>query len=242
MTEIVVSKQNERKNLKNLSVVWISRISDSEDTLLKSFFEQYDLHYDYERIIVGHTNLDPTKYNFKYVPFWENGLDKMALLGLKKNLAVFNASKEYSLVLHADTFPTNNLFERMFSISLSDMDVVAPIGYIKYPWADFGLSRGLTWADTSDRDNREKYDYWKERNLLFNLDVRHKIPNEPISQWTYISGAAIFSKTSTFQKIGWNNGLGHVQGEDVEYSHRLKASGYKLSCDPSLEVYMHNAT
>lgn len=231
-----------KKNIENLSVIWISRINENEDNMLKNFFEKYDNEYEYEKIIVGHTNLNPEQYKFKYIPFWENGLDKMALISFKKNLGINNSTKEYSLVLHADTFPLKRLFERMSNINLSDLDIVAPIGYIMHSWGDLSFFRGLTWADTSDKNNPEKFEMWKHKNLLFNGDVRHKMPDEPTSEWTYISGAAIFSKTSTFKKIGWNNNLGHVQGEDVEYSHRLKNSGYKLSCDPLLEVYMHNAT
>ena len=231
-----------KKNIQNLSVIWISRISDTEDNMLRNFFEKDDTEYEYERILVGHTNLNPDVYKFKYIPFWDNGLDKLGLISLKKNLGVLNATKEYCLVLHADTFPMKSLFERMENISLSDKDIVSPIGYIKYPWGDIGYNLGLTWADSSDKDNLEKYNYWKQKNLLFNPDVRHKLPDESVSDWTYISGASIFSKTSTFKTIGWNNNLRHVQGEDIEYSHRLKNNEYKLSCDPLLEVYMYNAT
>jgi hypothetical protein len=231
-----------KKNIDNLSVVWISHVSQNEDNMMQDYFDNLDTKYNYEKIVVGHTVLDPVKYNFKYIPFWEHGLEQMALLGFKKNLGVYNATKEYTLVVHADTYPMNSLFKRMETISLSDLDVVSPIGYIRHSWGDFSFNRGLTWADSSNKDVIEKFSDWKQKNLLFNHDVRHKLANESAEQWTYISGAAIFSKTSTFKQIGWNNNLAHVQGEDIDYSQKLKNNGYKLMCDPELEVFMYNAT
>ncbi len=208
-----------KKNV-NLTIVWITRVSDVEDEMIKNFFEKHDLDYEYEKIIVGHTYLDQRIYNFKYIPFWENGLDEQGLICTKKNLGVSNSTKEYCLVLHADTFPTKSLFERVGEISLTDKDVVAPIGYILNQPKDY-KNRGITWANNS-------------------ISSRHKHLNECDSDISYISGAAIFSKTSTFKTIGWNNSLRHDQAEDFEYSDRLRKNKYILSCDPKLEVYMHN--
>ena len=56
-----------KKNIQNLSVIWISRISDTEDNMLRNFFEKDDTEYEYERILVGHTNLNPDVYKFKYI-------------------------------------------------------------------------------------------------------------------------------------------------------------------------------
>lgn len=224
----------------NFSIVWVTRVSESENIMLKHFFDHHDSIYDYEKIVVGHTNLDFKKYNFKYIPLWENGLDEMSLLGLKKNLGVFNSTKEYCLVLHSDTFPTNKLFENVKNISLSDIDVVAPIGFLIDCNKNIGIHRTATWVEQCS-ENDINYNKWRENNMLFWTGGRHKLTDEPMNEFTYISGAAIFSKTSTFRKIKWNNDLGRGQEEDVEYSQRLKQNNYKLSCNPLLEVYMYNS-
>ena len=36
-----------KKNIQNLSVIWISRISDTEDNMLRNFFEKDDTEYDF---------------------------------------------------------------------------------------------------------------------------------------------------------------------------------------------------
>ena len=56
--------------LDNLSVVWISHVSQNEDNMMRDYFDNLDTKYNYEKIVVGHTTLDPVKYNFKYIPFW----------------------------------------------------------------------------------------------------------------------------------------------------------------------------
>jgi hypothetical protein len=227
-------------NVEKLSIIWIKRISDFEDNYLQKNFNIINKNYNVEKIVVGHTKLDPDEYNFKYIPFWEYELDKMSLLGLKKNLGVYNATKLYSLVLHVDTYPSNKLLDNVDKKNLSDLDVVAPIGFLECPCGENKKHRrGYTWMDLSDIGT-ENFDKWRYMNLLADCDKRHKLPEEPPSETTYISGAAIFSKTSTFRKIGWNNGLRHGEYEDVEYSQRLIKNGYKLSCDTDLEVYMLN--
>jgi hypothetical protein len=228
--------------VENLSIIWITRKDEREDSFIKEFFEKREYNYEYEKIIVGHTNLNPEKYKFKYIPFWDYGLDEMGLISLKKNLGVHNATKEYSLVLHADTFPTKNTFTNISNISLTDKDVIAPVGLVMAPWGEILNTRGLTWADSSNKEDIAKWNEWRLKNQLFNDLVRHKMPEESVTDGTYISGAAIFAKTNTFKDTKWNNNLGHVQGEDIEYSRRLISLGYNLTCDERIEVYMHNHT
>lgn len=115
------------------SLIVISRISAQEDDWIRGFVESA-VAKDYELIVVGHTDLDPQKYNFKYVEFWDNGIDAQGLVCHKKNLGVQSATKKYSLVNHADTYPSQSFFSELQNIEISENEVISPMG------------DGITWA------------------------------------------------------------------------------------------------
>ena len=231
------------KKIENLSIIWISKICNEEDNKLKEHLELLS-EYDVEKVIVGHTNLDPKKYKFNYIPFYDYGLDSLALISLKKNLGVLNSTKKYCLVLHADTRPDvcketkqSKTLDCIDKKDYREKDIIAPIGFLILD----NVRRGLTYADTSE-EGTPNYQKYCESNLLFSKDVRHKLPDEPCTEHTYISGAALLGARETIIKTGWRNDLGWVQGEDVEYSNRLRETGHNIYCDKDIIVHMWNAT
>ena len=69
-----------------INLIWIKRKSTKEDSWLEEYLKNIDPRYNI--IVVGHTAIEPIKYNFTYIPFWENGLDEQGLICHKKNLGV----------------------------------------------------------------------------------------------------------------------------------------------------------
>ena len=130
----------------------------------------------------------------------------------KKNIGVELTSTEYCLVCHADTYPTEGFFEALQDIEVEDDEVLCPKGVLP------DGRTGLTWAQTGHHDPSPVY-----------------IPGE-----SYISGAAIFAKTHTFLLLPWNEQLEWGQGEDVDYSRMLEASGVIQRFEPRLIVNMRN--
>lgn len=189
-----------------INVIWITRISEEEDRWLHENLMTLDRRFNVT--IIGHTNLLPEYYNFKYIPFFENGVDELGLICHKKNLGVQASQSRYCLVLHADTTPDKSFYDIAVRKGYDDNTAVAPLGL-------YGENRALSWCNTHG-------------------NPRHKDMNEPPDQHTYISGAAIFGHTELFRRFRWDENLRHNQAEDSELSARMMRENVKLVGDKDL--------
>jgi len=187
-----------------ISLIWIKRISAEEDSWLAENLLNLDNRY--EVVVVGHTNLDSKKYNFKYVPFYEN--DDLGLICHKKNLGIATATRKYCLVLHSDATPVNNFYDIAILKNYDENSAVCPLGI-------HNNSRALSWCN-------------------YHGNPRNKDMDEPADKHTYISGAAIFAQKQFFLRYPWNENLRHNKEEDVELSRRIMNSGAKLLADKDL--------
>jgi len=195
-------------NENEISIIWITRICPEEDSYLDAFLNKLE-SINCEKIIVGHTNL--TRNDFRYVPFYELGLDSMKLICHKKNIGVLASTKKYCLVLHADTCPDLSFFEEIKKISLDDFTAICPVGFL-----DDG-QRGLTWCDYAGIQ---------------------KDPDDEYSANTYIGGSCIFGSKNMFLKNPWNQNLRHADEEDVVYSRDLFNNGVNQMCNSKLIMNM----
>lgn len=183
-----------------IDIVWIKRISSEEDKWLKQNLLCLDRRFGV--IVVGHTDLDSNYYNFKYIPYYENGIDSMGLICHKKNLGVQASNKKYCLVLHSDITPNDDFYDLAINKNIDIQTVIAPVAFC-------GQNRALTWCTYA---------------------AKHKDVNELADENTYISGGAIFSLRETFLKFPWNENLRHNMEEDVELSRRMFQNNVKLMC------------
>lgn len=190
----------------NVSLIWITRQSDQEDAYLAEYLQELRGLVDVEKIIVGHTNLPPT--DFKYIPFFEHGLDGMGLICHKKNIGVLASTKNICIVMHADTAPEIDTLLGIEWGIIGDNDILCPIAITPQG------NRGLTWC----------YKFG-----------RHKPALEPFDYHSYISGACLIAKRSTLLKHPWNQNLRHNESEDVEMSDRLYSLGMNMVCQDQLK-------
>lgn len=195
-------------NENEISIIWITRVSEEEDLYLNEFLDKLK-NIDCEKIIVGHTNI--IRNDFRYIPFYELGLDSMKLICHKKNIGVLASTKKYCLVLHADTCPQLSFFENIKQISINDNMAICPVGFM-----DNG-QRGLTWC------------------IYAGI---HKDPNESFSDNSYIGGSCIFGSKQMFLNNPWNQHLKHADEEDVIYSRDLHSNNVIQLCNSQLIMEM----
>jgi hypothetical protein len=200
-----------------INLIWIKRVSQEEDEWLKTNLAEIDSRFNV--IVVGHTNLDYKKYNFKYVPFWDHGLDRLGLLCHKKNLGIKYSEDGYCLVLHADVSPDKNFYDIAINKKYDHNTAVCPISF-------YNGDRALSWCN-----------YVEGLYTIGKIKDRSKSITEPADEWTYISGGCIFGTKKFFLKFPWNEYLRHNQGEDVELSRRIFKNGGKLIAESELICY-----
>jgi hypothetical protein len=189
----------------NVSLIWITRVSELEDEFLQEYINTFD-GIDVEKIIVGHTNIADKQ--FKYIPFYERGIDALGLICQKKNIVVLAATNDICVVMHADITPTKETLLNYNWSNIKSNDIVCPIavnkqGYIGKTWCSKG-----SWCSKS--------------------------PYEPYDTNTYISGACLIGHKKALLETTWDQNLIHNEGEDVEMSDRLHSKGMNIYCDPSL--------
>ena len=193
----------------NLSLIWITRISELEDQFLQEYINTFD-GIDVEKIIVGHTTITSNK--FKYIPFYEKGIDELGLICHKKNIGILAATNDICVVMHADITPTRETVMNYNWSSIKSKDIVCPVAVNGQ-----GIM-GKTWCSKGS---------WCSKS-----------PYEPYNTNTYISGACLIGHKNTLIETPWNQNLGHNESEDVEMSDRLYAKGMNIYCDPSLHFNM----
>lgn len=190
-----------------IDLIWIKRVSDQEDIWLLEHLSNLDRRY--KVIVVGHTNLNPEYYNFKYIPFYENGIDSLGLICHKKNLGIKNSTSQFCLVLHSDMTPSNSFYNIAINKNYNNNSAIAPL-------ALYDGQRSLTWCI---------------------YPGKHKDMKEKADSNTYISGGAIFGTRQFFLKYQWNEALKHNMEEDVELSRRIMSSGANLLADEELILF-----
>lgn len=207
-------------NLKNLTVAWITRKSDKEIFWLKEYLEKFK-NYDFNKIVVGYSNLDEKEYKYKYIPFWENGIDEQGLICHKKNLVISNTETENIILLHADCCLTSDSIKYLQTIEFDQETAYGMIGYIENT-----NKKGFTWLDKKVRGED-----------FVNLPLEEMIKTRDTS---FICGSAIAGKKNIFIKVPWNESLKHNQNEDGDLSQRLREAKINLLCLPNLVIEMKN--
>jgi hypothetical protein len=204
-------------NTNEITVIWIKRISEREDSFLKNHLQLLDKRF--KVIVVGHTNLRPETYNFDYFPFFEGDIDSKGLICHKKNIGVNNAKSKYCLILHSDFFPHQSFYDEAITKNYEDNVAVAPVAY------QINGMRALSWCEYP----------------ALGIGGHHKAMNDSVNEKTYISGGCIFGQKKLFVKYPWNENFKWGEGEDVEFSERLKFNGVKLVGDEKLIVHSFNS-
>jgi len=74
---------------------------------------------------------------------------------------------------------------------------------------------------------------------ILNNDEHRLIPYDELHEDVYISGARCILQKSVFMQVQWDEELGFYEGEDVDFSYKLKTAGYKISFNANL-VITHN--
>lgn len=207
-------------DLNNLTVAWVTRKNHNEMSWLGEYLNKFK-NSNFKKVVVGYSIFNELEFNYKYIPFWENGLDEKGLLCHKKNLLVRNCETENIVILHADCCITDYTIQQLEKIDFEENVAYGTIGYIENT-----NQLGFTWLD---------------RNMTGEDFI--KLPLEEIIKTkssSVICGSAIAGKKNIFLNIPWNENLRHNEGEDGELCQRLTNSGFKLVCLPQLIINMKN--
>lgn len=136
-------------------------------------------------------------------------------LGALRNAACVTAQYETLVVADDDM-----LFHPECAAVLEDVragDVVCvrlhnPDGSRYWDWSTFGGPRGHRLLDYDDTDD-----------------------------WTYVTGGLAILSASAWRRVPWDNDRGFYQGEDIEWSARLRAAGFRPRFDPRGRVTHQDA-
>jgi len=173
----------------------------------------------YEVLIVGPSNIK--RANTQIVAFDET--EKPAWITRKKNLITHHASYENIVFLH-DYFSFDTAWYQAISNLKEPFDVlmcplILPNGKRYRDWI-------LWW------DNKNKLDYLiAPFNVAIPYNMRH------LTRWMYISGAFWIAKKEFMLKFPLDESLLATQGEDVEWSLRIRQT-YKYVCCEEAKVHL----
>lgn len=123
----------------------------------------------------------------------------------------------------------NSLYSRL---------VVLDDDYYLHPgWYEAMVAYGDDWKVLSCRiecPDGSRYWDWKTYR---DSDGNHLIPyDDADNPDVSISGGLILLKADVFSQVQWDDNRGFYEFEDVDYSNRLKQSGYKFKINPSAVV------
>lgn len=57
-----------------------------------------------------------------------------------------------------------------------------------------------------------------------------------VDPWVYITGGLCIMRREVFEKVQWDGTLGFYQGEDIDFSERVKVAGFKIAFNPHSTV------
>lgn len=57
-----------------------------------------------------------------------------------------------------------------------------------------------------------------------------------VDPWVYVTGGLCIMRAEVFQRVRWDAGLGFYRGEDVDFSERVKAAGFRITFNPHSTV------
>ena len=60
-----------------------------------------------------------------------------------------------------------------------------------------------------------------------------------VDPWVYVTGGLCILRAEVFRKVQWDETFGFYQGEDVDFSERVKEAGFRISFNPHSTV-THN--
>lgn len=132
----------------------------------------------------------------------------------------------YMILLNNDTFVENNFLE----ILVRYMDDHANVGAIQ-PLIYFNHNRKLVWNAGS------VFNKWLGNTRSVNYNQILKEKNNQIKEVDWITGCALFTRSSILKETGLLAENLFIYYEDVDLSFRIKKAGYKLIMHPQSVIY-----
>lgn len=164
-----------------------------------------------EIIIVGRPDENWKTPNYPLIKVWLPDLADAGRLGAMRNAACDLAQYDKLVVIDDDI-------------------------WFQYDWYQQMVSFGDNWDVLSCRvlnpDGTRFWDwktYYEGTNKLLDYDKT--------SPHISITGGYICMKRYVFDKVRWDDQRGFYQAEDVDFSERLKAAGFRIGINPKASVY-----
>jgi hypothetical protein len=183
--------------------------NDSRDSTIKIIKEYLDNHEELKKkteIIANKSNL---------------GFSKAVNIGFKRAL---RKSDIYAvLLLNPDAYFTKDLFENAMKTFETYPEAGAVESKILYP------DNRIWWMGTRVLSNWELL-FSSKYSIVEHIDKGKlfKSNSKQITELDAITGCALFIKMSAVKKVGLLDERYFMYAEDIDYSMRLKKSGYKL--------------
>lgn len=188
------------------------------NTLIESIIKQNIENY--EIIIVGDNNLNYTEENINLIPFDESF--KKGWITKKKNLITVNAKYENIVYLHDYLKLDKNWYDGFKKFGedfyICTNKIINQNGHRYLDWS--------LWYLNNNRFDKVLYEN-KQRLIPYSqLDL---------SSYMYISGAYFVAKKSLMEEFPLNEKLAWGEGEDVEWSKRVRKK-YNFEFNPYSQV------
>lgn len=178
--------------------------------LMDSICNIYDVP-SFEIIIVG--CLSPLTMG-PYLGIDMPSAARQGRLGALRNRAAGAASGDIIVVSDDDMFFDPSWYHGLVILDPSSWDVLSCV--IQNP------------------DGTRYWDWkWHEGGINALMDYNETSPN------VSLTGGLVIMKREVFQKIQWDNDLGFNQAEDVDFSNKLKAAGFRIEFNPHSKI-IHN--
>ena len=223
--------------LKKLSIIIVNYNSGEELIVCIKSIRRYLTNVSYEIIVVDNNSTDNSRellrINFKNIQ--KIFLKKNTGYAFANNYAMEQCNGDYILLLNPDTYIKNNSIKQMidFLDSKPDVGVLGPLlidpnGKIQLPSSNFP-------------DLKQQILYMLSCKFLLNRIARSseqrvalKLKNPFEVDW--VSGACFMLKRTIYETIGGLDERFFLYAEDVDWCIRIKDSGWKIFCHPSIEV------
>jgi len=223
--------------LKKLSIIIVNYNSGEELIVCIKSIKRYLNNVSYEIIVVDNNSTDHSsellRINFKNIQ--KIFLKTNTGYAFANNCAMEQCNGDYILLLNPDTYIKNNSIKQMidFLDSKTDVGVLGPLlidpnGKHQLPSSNFPDLKQqvlymLSWKFLLNRIARSS-----EQRVALKL----KIPFEV----DWVSGACFMLKRTIYETIGGLDERFFLYAEDVDWCIRIKDSGWKIFCHPSIEV------
>ena len=223
--------------MKKLSIIIVNYNSGEELIVCIQSLRRYISNISYEIIVIDNNSTDNSRKLLKESTMDINKifLENNTGYSIANNYGMEQCKGEYILLLNPDTYIKNNSIKEMidFLDSKPAVGVLGPLlidpdGNIQLPSSNFP-------------DLKQQILYMLSCKFLLNRIARSseqrvalklKIPFEV----DWVSGACFMLKRIIYETIGGLDESFFLYAEDVDWCIRIKDSGWKIFCHPSIEV------